>query len=783
MKRGDRIAGSANRRKDWTTIALSLGAMVAATLLATCGAASAARAVIQAPMPLAEIEPDFDNPGRCAIVGHAVDVVIDPRDAGLHGRDTILLLHAPRVPADLPAAFLLHRDLAITGIDAASGIPLRWDDHQRWDPRDFWAEPEYAELEGLAHARQVDLFLDNGVRPDVWPESLLVTVHFAGTIYDSLRPPEAAYQRGFETSSGLIDPRGAFLSGGTLWHPHRFGQHFTFRLRAWAPQGWEVVSQGQMTEHGLLPESAAPPDERSTVTWVSAQPMEEIYLVAGPYRLRQEQHQGVAVQTFTYGNDDQELCRRYLDATKEYLDLYTGLIGPYPFAKFALVENFWQTGYGMPSFTLLGNRVIRLPFIVRTSYGHEILHNWWGNGVFVDWEQGNWCEGLTVYGADYLYKERESAQAACDYRRTLLQGYLDYVRGDRDFALTQFRARHDASSQAIGYGKAMMVFHMLRRSLGDDLFWEACGKFYERYLFHNASWHDVLGVFAEVSGRDLTRFYDEWIARTGAPALRITEANVSPLDAQRVRLEFTLTQEEPPYALEVPVRVTLRDGRQLSLPVRLDGRQASVRHDLPGAPRMLAVDPDFDLFRRLHRDEVPIALSQVMGADSLVAVLPSALPPAMETAYREMVKVWRPAAGAGVLSDRDVPFHRLGGAAVWLLGEPSWLDRLAPSLPDELVLTPGEFRVGGQVFDRATHTLVVALPHPVNDKEALGLILAPDENAINGIGRKIPHYGKYSYLVFEGETNVAKGMWSVARSPLMVVWEDDPTAGSHLSGE
>src|SRR5690606_3013180 len=119
-------------------------------------------------------------------------------------------------------------------------------------------------------------------------------------------------------------------------------------------------------------------------------------------------HGDVFAQTFTYADTDSSIYNRYLRGTGRYLDLYEEQIGPYPFAKFALVENFWQTGFGMPSFTLLGDRVIRLPFILDTSYGHEILHNWWGNGVFVNVEEGNWCEGLTTYGADYAYKEQES---------------------------------------------------------------------------------------------------------------------------------------------------------------------------------------------------------------------------------------------------------------------------------------------------------------------------------------------------------------------------------------
>jgi aminopeptidase N len=99
---------------------------------------------------------------------------------------------------------------------------------------------------------------------------------------------------------------------------------------------------------------------------------------------------------------DEQLAGRYLEATARYLAMYEKLLGPYPYGKFALVENFWETGYGMPSFTLLGPRVLRLPFILHSSYPHEILHNWWGNGVFPDYGQGNWAEGLTAYLADHL---------------------------------------------------------------------------------------------------------------------------------------------------------------------------------------------------------------------------------------------------------------------------------------------------------------------------------------------------------------------------------------------
>jgi hypothetical protein len=74
----------------------------------------------------------------------------------------------------------------------------------------------------------------------------------------------------------------------------------------------------------------------------------------------------------------------YLDAIATRPELYP-VFGPYPFPKFAVVENFFPTGYGFPSYTLLGSTILRLPFILNTSLGHEIAHCWWGNGVFVNY--------------------------------------------------------------------------------------------------------------------------------------------------------------------------------------------------------------------------------------------------------------------------------------------------------------------------------------------------------------------------------------------------------------
>lgn len=110
--------------------------------------------------------------------------------------------------------------------------------------------------------------------------------------------------------------------------------------------------------------------------------MEEIHLITDRYHEFRGRWEDIDLQVFLRSKDP-ELAQRFIETAKLYIPFYQRLIGSYPFVKFAVVENSEQTGYGMPSFTLLGSQVIRFPFILHTSYPHEILHNWWGNGAFV----------------------------------------------------------------------------------------------------------------------------------------------------------------------------------------------------------------------------------------------------------------------------------------------------------------------------------------------------------------------------------------------------------------
>ena len=177
-------------------------------------------------------------------------------------------------------------------------------------------------------------------------------------------------------------------------------------------------------------------------------PLQNLHFVAGPYvEDSLEVRPGLRVHSLFFA-EDRQLAPSYLEAAAGYLRRYEREIGPYPYSHYLIVANRLPTGLGMPTFTLLGQQVLRLPFIRETSLGHEILHSWFGSSVEVDYAKGNWCEGLTTFLADHAYRA-DQGQGAAD-RKERIANYLSYVNKETAVPLSAFRSADHRQPQAAG---------------------------------------------------------------------------------------------------------------------------------------------------------------------------------------------------------------------------------------------------------------------------------------------------------------------------------------------
>ncbi|MGI9571636.1 MAG: M1 family metallopeptidase, partial [Desulfobulbia bacterium] len=338
-------------------------------------------------------------------------------------------------------------------------------------------------------------------------KEIRIAIRYAA-IFDDPVPvrPLNADNPGFGVSA-TISEAGSFLLAGSGWYPQWVAGHSIYKLKVIAPEGMIAVTAGELMGHVTQ-------NGKTESTWLVNDPVRGLSLSVGAYIVREKKVGKITAATYFFQETDQ-LAAAYLEATAKYLSLYQNLFGPYPFKKFAVVENFFPTGFGFPSYTLIGGTVLRLPFIIHTSLGHEIAHCWWGNGVRVDYQEGNWSEALTTYVADYLYKEMKSEEDARRYRRQILRNYSTLVKPGKDFALKQFQSRSDPVTKTVGYDKGALVFHMLRKHLGEEAFWGALRDLYRDRLFKATSWTDIQNAFEIRGKRSLKDFFDQWVSHKG----------------------------------------------------------------------------------------------------------------------------------------------------------------------------------------------------------------------------------------------------------------------------
>jgi len=538
----------------------------------------------------------------------------------------------------------------------------------------------------------------------------------------------------------MASAEGSFLHSGSGWYP-RPAARFSYWVRLSLPGEQRGLVAGRLAAEEVPREGGG----RYTAAFEFEQPADGIDLMAGPYVVREKlvprRHtEPLRLRTYFYRNLD-ALAEDYLEDSRRYIELYSEQIGAYPFTGFSIVASPLPTGFGMPTLTYIGTQVLRLPFIRGTSLGHEVLHNWWGNGVYADYATGNWSEGLTTFMADYFYKERDSAVAAREMRLAWLRDFAAVPAGEHR-PLTAFRSRTHGADAAVGYGKAAMVFFMLRDTIGEDAFHRGIRLFWEQHKFKAASWDDLRAASEQAAGRPLDTFFGQWLQRAGGPALGIARAGAQTVDG-KTKLALTFTQTAPAYTLRVPVEI-VTGGRSQTRWIALERERQVVTLELDALPEGVRLDPELRLWRVLDREQLPPILRQwiIARAPRLAIVSPGAdVTLAAQTLARSFLEAPAKIMEPGQTMDGSEP--------TLLIGLQSDIDAALA----QLGLPPRPEMVTGR------GSAQVWTVHNGNSGAPIAVVSARDAASLTALLRPLPHYGAQSYLVFDGSRAIQRGIW------------------------
>ncbi len=254
---------------------------------------------------------------------------------------------------------------------------------------------------------------------------------------------------------------------------------------------------------------------------------------------------------------------------------------------------------------------------------HEMAHSYFGDHVvirdFADaWLKESWATFIEACwlehdrGADhYLYDIWDCAQR---YMKEADERYA------RPIVTRRFESSWDLFDAHLYPGGAARL-HMLRRLLGDEVFWPAVSDYLKAHGGGLADTDDFRKALEARSGRSLARFFDQWLRSPGYPKVKASFRH----DAARGEGIFEVEQTQvddkagvPCFEAPLTVEWTI-EGVKARRTIELRRAKHVIAVPMAKEPEAVRVDPDFDLLCALDFDPGEKRLgAQLRGAPDVV---------------------------------------------------------------------------------------------------------------------------------------------------------------------
>jgi aminopeptidase N len=312
----------------------------------------------------------------------------------------------------------------------------------------------------------------------------------------------------------------------------------TLEFLVYAPAHYEVISNGKLVEKKQLDDAV------EFTHWKEDVQLATKLMVIGAADFaigNKQEFQGIPVSSWVFEENETKGFENYQYGTKA-LEYFSELIGPYSYEKLAHVQSKTRYG-GMENASCIfyhENSAIsdRIP---EQLFAHEVAHQWFGNSVTEqNWHHVWLSEGFATYlthlYAQHFYGDDQFKEGLKYDRERVIafskQKYIPVI----DTTVQEYTRLLNANS----YEKASWFLHMLRNKLGDDTFFEGLQEYYHVFRNKTVLTSDFQSVMESVSGKDLDRFFNQWLRSAGHPILKVswgTESTGNQIDHQEILIQ------------------------------------------------------------------------------------------------------------------------------------------------------------------------------------------------------------------------------------------------------
>lgn len=400
-----------------------------------------------------------------------------------------------------------------------------------------------------------------------------------------------------------IPSDGLIISKNKFGHRVFFGDNWPNRAHRWLPcvdhpsdkasVDFHIIAPDHYTvvANGALQSEKPMPGHFKVTHWKESAPLSPKIMMIGIADFAVDHPgdiEGTPILSYVFPENKDSGFHSYANALN-ILPFYIHHIGPYPFEKcgnvqsktrFGGLENASAICYFENSVTSRG---------IESLMAHEIAHQWFGDAATEkDWSHVWLSEGFASYMTHCYLENRYGIDtlktAMAKDRRQVFEFEKKRLTPIVDSSVTKdFMELLNPNS----YQKGSWVLHMLRRKIGDTLFWKGISTYYSTYRNSNASTNDFQKIMEQISGQNLQTFFHQWLYTPGHPSIKLEWRYDTASGAA-----FITTTQQQPTLFDFPLELSI-DGIPYTMQVNAQTNQ--VRIPLAAEPSTIIPDPDINV--------------------------------------------------------------------------------------------------------------------------------------------------------------------------------------------
>ncbi|MFT5761296.1 MAG: aminopeptidase N [Polaribacter sp.] len=367
-----------------------------------------------------------------------------------------------------------------------------------------------------------------------------------------------------------------------------------------APDHYQIVSNGLKIEETNLD------DNKRLTHWKQSVPIASWLYVLGAADFAVQyvdEFDGKSIQTWVFKQDRDAGFYDFAIPTKKALEFYSEYVGPFSYEKLANIQSNSVSG-GMEAASAIlysassvkGDRNTRWRNVVI----HEIAHQWFGNAVTeYDWDDIWLSEGFATYFTLLFIEHEYGRDAFVDGLKSSQNRVDAFYEKNPKYTIIHdnLKDMKDVTSSQT-YQKGSWILHMLRGMVGTETFWKGIKTYYKKYQDLNVTTDDFKRVMEEVSGRDLTVFFEQWLYKPGTLNL----AGNWKYNKRKGEVTVDLNQVQTDGSVfEMPLEIELDFGnnkKQVEV-IQIKGKSNSIQIKVASEPKNIVVDPNLWVLKTL----------------------------------------------------------------------------------------------------------------------------------------------------------------------------------------